>query len=207
MVSTSSSWPIHGLWPCTRGRSVFSPRLASTGTLAGGGVCTWKGVEGGSVLAALVGGEAHPSISVITWFWEPGHKLQMASMLSLHDQGKGPWILLHVVSGPWTSFVAALDKGQCRKAVCRRHTHYQFVISKRRIPSVFFLLKITFFKLFVGIFTSVKILIHSPAEDLSNKKNRSFPRLLWAEIFPRQFTKFWRTCAILCAPTVDRCKK
>jgi hypothetical protein len=25
------------------------------------------------------------------------------------------------VSGPWTSFVAALDKGQCRKAVCRRH--------------------------------------------------------------------------------------
>ncbi len=29
-------------------------------------------------------------------------------------------------------------------------------------------------------------------------------RLLWAEIFPRQFTKFWRTCAILCAPTVCR---
>jgi hypothetical protein len=25
------------------------------------------------------------------------------------------------VSGPWTFFVAALDKGQCRKAVCRRH--------------------------------------------------------------------------------------
>jgi hypothetical protein len=43
-------------------------------------------------------------------------------MLPLHDQGRGPWILLHVVSGPWTSFVAALDKGQCRKAVCRRHT-------------------------------------------------------------------------------------
>jgi hypothetical protein len=42
-------------------------------------------------------------------------------MLSPHGQGKGPWILLHVVSGPWTSFVAALDKGQCRKAVCRRH--------------------------------------------------------------------------------------
>jgi hypothetical protein len=37
---------------------------------------------------------------------------------------------------------------------------------------------------------SVKIFIHSPAEDLSNKKNRSFLRLLWAEIFPRQFTKF-----------------
>ncbi len=35
---------------------MFSPRLASTGTQAGGGVCTWKGVGGGSVLAALVGG-------------------------------------------------------------------------------------------------------------------------------------------------------
>jgi hypothetical protein len=33
-------------------------------------------------------------------------------MLSLHDQSRGPWILLHVVSGPWTSFVAALDKGR-----------------------------------------------------------------------------------------------
>jgi hypothetical protein len=46
----------------------------------------------------------------------------MASMLLHHDQGRGPWILLHVVSGPWTSFVAALDKGQCRKAVCRLHS-------------------------------------------------------------------------------------
>ena len=44
-------------------------------------------------------------------------------MLSLHDQSRGPWILLHVVSRPWTSFVAALDKGQCRKAVCRRYNN------------------------------------------------------------------------------------
>jgi hypothetical protein len=43
-------------------------------------------------------------------------------MLSLHDQSRGPWILLHVVSGPWTFFVAALDNGQCRKAVCRRYS-------------------------------------------------------------------------------------
>jgi hypothetical protein len=42
-------------------------------------------------------------------------------MFPLHDQGRGPWILLYVGSGPWTSFVAALDKGQCRKAVFRRH--------------------------------------------------------------------------------------
>ena len=47
-------------------------------------------------------------------------------MLPLRDQGRGPWILLQVVSGPWTSFVAALDKGQCRKAVCRRHSIKHF---------------------------------------------------------------------------------
>jgi hypothetical protein len=52
-------------------------------------------------------------------------------MLSLHDQGRGPWILLHVVSGPWTSFVAALDKGQCRKAVCRRHRALHNVVYRK----------------------------------------------------------------------------
>jgi hypothetical protein len=37
------------------------------------------------------------------------------------------------VSGPWTFFVAALDKGQCRKAVCRRHTlAYIFIL----LPSI-----------------------------------------------------------------------
>jgi len=50
-------------------------------------------------------------------------------MLSLHDQSRGPWILLHVVSGPWTFFVAALDKGQCRKAVCRRYRAYDVSVS------------------------------------------------------------------------------
>jgi hypothetical protein len=58
----------------------------------------------------------------------------MASMLLQHDQGRGPWILLHVVSGPWTSFVAALDKGQCRKAVCRRH-RYIYIASKLGLVS------------------------------------------------------------------------
>ena len=43
-------------------------------------------------------------------------------MLSLHDQSRGPWILLHVVSGPWTSIVAALDKGRFNMAVCRRYS-------------------------------------------------------------------------------------
>ncbi len=93
-------------------------------------------------------------------------------------------------------------------------------------PFSFFFLKIIFFKLFVGILPLkskfflyansnsfyaiifkvflhlLKFLIHSPAENLSNKKTRSFLRLLWAEIFPRQFTKFWHKRAIFCAPTV-----
>ena len=46
-------------------------------------------------------------------------------MLSLHDQSGGPWILLHVVSGPWTSIVAALDKGRFNMAVCGRYTGYE----------------------------------------------------------------------------------
>ncbi len=33
------------------------------------------------------------------------------------------------------------------------------------------------------LFTFVKILNHSPAQDLSNKKKCSFLRLLWAQIF------------------------
>ncbi len=57
-------------------------------------------------------------------------------MLPLHDQGRGPWIFLHVVSGPWTSFVAALDKGKCRKAVCRRHTVFSKILDE---PSFFVL--------------------------------------------------------------------
>ncbi len=83
----------------------------------------------------------------------------------------------------------------------------------------FFFLKFVFSKLFIAIvnlkmynflygnsngvqtkifylFTFVKILNHSPAQDLSNKKNRSSLRLLWAQIFLRQFIKFWHKRAI-----------
>jgi hypothetical protein len=31
-------------------------------------------------------------------------------------------ISLHVVSGPWTSFVVAIDKGRFNIAVCRRYS-------------------------------------------------------------------------------------
>ena len=53
------------------------------------------------------------------------------------------------------------------------------------------------------IFKFVKILNHSLAQVLSNKKNRSFLRLLWAEIFLQQFCKFLHTWAVFCAPTVN----
>ncbi len=72
-------------------------------------------------MSALVGGEGEGD-----WFFPEylspalGHKVPLAHALP-YDQSRGPWILLHVVSGPWTFFVAALDKGQCRKAVCRRY--------------------------------------------------------------------------------------
>ncbi len=62
------------------------------------------------------------------------------------------------------------------------------------------------FKKFFLLFTFVKILTHSPAQDFSNKKNRSFLRPLWAQIFLRQLTKFWHKRAILCAPTVVKKK-
>ena len=71
-----------------------------------------KGVGGGSALAALVGGGGPSFYFCYHLLLEPRHKVQMASMLSLHDQGRGPWIPLHVVSGPWTSLVAVHDKGQ-----------------------------------------------------------------------------------------------
>jgi hypothetical protein len=44
-----------------------------------------------------------------------------------------------------------------------------------------------YFKLFLHL---LEFFYHSPAQDLSNNKKRSFLRLLWAEIFLRQFTKF-----------------
>ncbi len=105
---------------------MFSPRLASSGTGAGGVVCPLKG--GGRVFCPGCpgggGGGRGAGVSQNTCHlpWVTRHLLPM---LSLHDQSRGPWILLHVVSGPWTFFVAALDKGQCRKAVCRRHSNKQ----------------------------------------------------------------------------------
>ncbi len=50
-----------------------------------------------------------------------GQKVQIVPIYHQHAKNRRPWILLHVVSGPWTFIVAALDKGQCNIAVCRRY--------------------------------------------------------------------------------------
>ncbi len=130
MVSTSSSSPIHGLRPRIRGRSVVSTEAGLTFIFAGGGVGTPRG-GGGLAQVGLRGGEGVHTGFPVTCFWEEGHKVQMVSMHHQHAKNRRPWILLHVVSGPWTSFlavsslthsfVAALDKGQCNIAVCRGH--------------------------------------------------------------------------------------
>ena len=95
---------------------MFSPRLASSGTQAGGGVCPLKG--GGRVFCpGCPGGGgrergAGASQNPYHLIWVTRYLLPM---LPLHDQGRGPWIFLHVVSGPCNSFVAALDKGHAEK--------------------------------------------------------------------------------------------
>jgi hypothetical protein len=72
-----------------------------------------KGVGGGSALVALMGGERERRAGAPqNPYHLPWVTRYLLPMLSLHDQGRGPWILLHVVSGPWTSFLAVLDKGQ-----------------------------------------------------------------------------------------------
>ncbi len=111
---------------------MFSPRLASWGTGAGGGVCPLKG--GGRVFRPVCpgggGGRERGAGSSQNTCHLPWVTRYLLPMLSLHDQSRGPWILLHVVSGPWTFFVAALDKGQCRKAVCRRYTASSATVSE-----------------------------------------------------------------------------
>ncbi len=48
--------------------------------------------------------------------------MQIVPIHHQHAKNRRPWILLPVVSGPWTSFVAAIDKGRSNIAVCRRYT-------------------------------------------------------------------------------------
>ncbi len=122
MVSTSSSSPISGLRPRIRGWSVISTEAGLWFIFAGGIVGTPGGRGGLSPGWFEGGGKGSTLVFPVTWFWEEGQKVQIAPIHHQHAKNRRPWILLHVVSGPWTSIVAALDKGQCNKAVCRRYT-------------------------------------------------------------------------------------
>jgi hypothetical protein len=82
---------------------VLSPRLVSSGSGAGGGVCPLKG--GGRVFCPGCpsgGGRERGAGSSQNTCHLPWVTRYLLPMLSLHDQSRGPWILLHVVSGPWT---------------------------------------------------------------------------------------------------------
>jgi len=97
---------------------VLSPRLSSWGTGAWGGVCPLKGggrgfcpgCPGGGGGEGEMGAGASQNPYHLPWVTR-----YLLPMLSLHDQGRGPWNLLHVVSGPWTSFVAALARANAEK--------------------------------------------------------------------------------------------
>jgi hypothetical protein len=47
-------------------------------------------------------------------------------------KNRRPMISLHVVSGPWTSFVVAIEKGRFNIAVCRRYKHFFETLIKAR---------------------------------------------------------------------------
>jgi len=55
-------------------------------------------------------------------------------------KNRRPMISLHVVSGPWTSIVAALDKGRFIIAVCRRYTTKPLILNTERSACLLFAL-------------------------------------------------------------------
>jgi hypothetical protein len=68
----------------------------------------------------LEGGEGVPINPPSHLFPRRGQRMQIVHHLPVKN--RRPMISLHAVSGPWTSFVAALDKGRFNIAVCRRYT-------------------------------------------------------------------------------------
>ncbi len=133
MVSTSSSSPIHGLRPRIRGWSVISTKAGLYLHLCKGWIMYLKGEGGGFAQVGLGGGGGRGSTLVsqsptsekrgIRYRWYPC----TTSMVRVEDPG---------TSGPCTSFIAALDKGQWNIAVCRRHsgyTKYRRLVNRRTI--------------------------------------------------------------------------
>jgi hypothetical protein len=68
------------------------------------------------------GGEGVPTNPPSHLVFRRGQKMQIAPIHHQHAKNRRPWILLPIVSGPWASFVAALDKGRSNIAVCRQYS-------------------------------------------------------------------------------------
>ncbi len=80
-----------------------------------------KGGGGGLSPDWFEGGEGVPTNPSNHLVLRRGQRMQIVH--HLHVKNRRPWISLHVVSGPWTSIVAALDKGWSNIAVCRRYSY------------------------------------------------------------------------------------
>ena len=94
-------------------------RPASGSWFAWGGARTPGGRGGGLSPDWFEGGEGVPTNPSSHLVLRRGQKMQIAP---IHHQHAKNGSSFHAVSGPWTSFVAALDKGRFNIAVCRRYT-------------------------------------------------------------------------------------
>jgi hypothetical protein len=124
-------WP--NLWPPTsnqrlkfdfhRAWSLLASLQGVEYVLEGGGRGPCPGCSDG-------GGGGRPTLLVS---WSPASEKRgigyafTTSMIRVEA-----WNLLHVVSGPWTSFVAVLDKGHWNIAVCRWHNIFKEVYRKEK---------------------------------------------------------------------------
>ena len=80
-----------------------------------------RGEGGGLGPCWFEGGEGVPTNPSNHLFLRRGQRMQIVPIHHGHAKNRRPWIPLHVVSGPWTSLVAALDEGRSNMAVCRRY--------------------------------------------------------------------------------------
>ena len=81
-----------------------------------------RGEGGGLSPCWFEGGEGVPTNPSNHPFLRRGQRMQIVPIHHWHAKNRIPRIPLHFVSGPWTSIVAALDKGQFNIAVCRRYS-------------------------------------------------------------------------------------
>jgi hypothetical protein len=65
-----------------------------------------------------------------------GQRMQIVHHLPVKN--RRPMIFLHAVSGPWTSFVAALDKGRFNIAVCGRYSSFEYSTKKNPPKNIIF---------------------------------------------------------------------